>query len=150
MQGFESPPGLRLEFLYERNEFRNPRVSPTAGNKLAMNEFFNIFSKIPVWVLLCLAAISVVTGDVLAKYWSTNTKSVFYFAGLIAYAFSGFFYIPTLLREGLVATSVIWSILSVIGFLVVGILLFKETLTPLQIVGVILGIIALVILTLGK
>ncbi len=114
-----------------------------------MNEFFNIFSKFPVWVLLCLAAISVVAGDVLAKYWSTNLKSVFYFLALIAYAFSGFFYIPTLLREGLVITSVIWSILSIIGFLAVGILIFKETLTSLQIVGVIFGILALVILKLG-
>jgi len=49
-----------------------------------MNEFLNIFSKIPVWALLCLAAIAVVTGDVFAKYWSTNTKSVFYFAALVA------------------------------------------------------------------
>ncbi len=115
-----------------------------------MDQFLNIFSKIPVWVLLCLAAISVVTGDVLAKYWSTNVKSVFYFAALVAYAFSGFFYIPTLLREGLVVTSVVWSILSIIGFLAVGIILFKETLTPLQIAGVVLGILALIILTLGE
>ena len=115
-----------------------------------MDQFFNIFSKIPVWALLCFAAIAVVTGDVFAKYWSTNTKSVFYFAALIAYAFSGFFFIPTLLREGLVITSVIWSILSIIGFLAVGILIFKETLTILQIVGVIFGILALVILKFGE
>ncbi|MEK7547031.1 MAG: SMR family transporter [Patescibacteria group bacterium] len=115
-----------------------------------MDWFLNIFSKFPVWTLLCFAAISVVTGDVLAKYWSTNTKPVFYFAALTAYAFSGFFYIPTLLREGLVVTSIIWSILSIVGFLVVGILIFKETLTPLQIVGIILGIIALIILKLGE
>jgi len=65
-------------------------------------------------------------------------------------AFSGFFFIPTLLREGLVVTSVIWSILSIIGFLAVGILIFKETLTILQIVGVIFGILALIILKLGE
>lgn len=115
-----------------------------------METFFTIFSKFPVWILLCLAATSVILGDVLAKYWSTNVKPVFYFAALIAYGFSGFFYIPTLLREGLVITSVIWSILSIVGFLAVGIILFKETLTPLQIVGVILGIVALVILKLGE
>jgi len=32
----------------------------------------------------------------------------------------------------------------------VGIVLFKETLTPLQVVGVIFGILALVILKLGE
>ena len=115
-----------------------------------MDWLLNVFSKIPVWALLCFAAISVVAGDIFAKYWSANAKSVFYFAALIAYAFSGFFYIPTLLREGLVVTSVIWSILSIVGFLFVGIILFKETLTPLQIAGVVLGVIALIILTLGE
>ncbi len=115
-----------------------------------MTEFFNFFFKFPVWVLLCLAAISVVTGDILAKYWSTNVKPVFYFAALIAYGFSGFFYVPTLLREGLVVTSIVWSILSIIGFLIVGIVIFKETLTPIQVVGVILGIAALIILRAGE
>lgn len=115
-----------------------------------MENFFNIFSKFSVLALICFASLSVVVGDIFAKYWSINTKPVFYFIALIAYAFSGFFYIPTLLREGLVVTSVIWSITSIIGFLAVGILLFKETLTPLQIIGVVLGIIALVILTVGK
>ena len=156
MQGFESPPGLRGRWSVSLREIWRSQTkllcegsNPSRASN-HMDWFLNIFSKFPVWALLCFAAISVVAGDVLAKYWSTNVKPIFYFAALIAYAFSGFFYIPTLLREGLVITSVIWSILSIIGFLVVGIVLFKETLTSLQVVGVILGVIALVILTLGE
>lgn len=57
-----------------------------------------------------------------------------------------FFYIPTLLSKGLVLTSIIWSLLSIIGFLLIGLVVFKEILTSMQIIGVSLGIIALIIL----
>lgn len=112
-----------------------------------MNFVIVLLSKLPNIILLLLAATSVTFGDYFAKYWSQNQKWQFYIITLIAYLGSGFFYIPTLLKEGLVITSIIWSLLSIIGFLVVGLLIFHEKLAFWQTVGVALGLMSLLILT---
>ena len=98
------------------------------------------------WLLVTLAAISVILGDVFAKYWSQNQRLTYYLLGLVFYFLSGFLYIPSLLKEGLVVTSVLWSLIGTIGFVVVGLVFFKETLTLMQGVGVGFGVVALVIL----
>jgi multidrug transporter EmrE-like cation transporter len=108
-----------------------------------------LLAKLPIWLLLALSAAGVVSGDYFAKSWSLNQRGWVYGLAIAGYAVSALFYIPTLLREGLVITSVIWVVLSTIGFLVVGILIFHETLTPLQWVGVGLGIASLLILTIA-
>ena len=87
-------------------------------------------------------------GDYFAKYWSTTQKHPFYYIALITYFCSGFFYIPTLLKQGLVITSLIWSLLTIVGFTVIGIIIFKEHLTITQTIGLVLGIVALIILNL--
>ena len=112
-----------------------------------MNFYIELFSKIPVYVLLLLSAASVISGDYFAKFWSTNRKTVFLALALLSYVLSAVFYTPTLLRQGLVTTSVIWSLLSIIGFVFIGVVIFKETLTGTQTVGVTTGIVALIILT---
>lgn len=111
-------------------------------------EIINSMSKLPVILLLILAASSVTVGDYFGKYWSINQKMVYYWLALLGYFGSGIFYLPTLLRKGLVVTSLIWTLIATIGFLIIGLVIFKENLTPLQVVGVILGISALIVLSL--
>jgi multidrug transporter EmrE-like cation transporter len=113
-----------------------------------MQFLIDLFSKIPVVVLLLLSASSVILGDLFGKYWSTNSKTAFFVLALIAYFLSGVFYIPTLLRQGLVISSLVWSILSIVGFLFIGFVIFHETVTTIQLVGIILGIISLVLVSL--
>lgn len=112
-----------------------------------MQQIIDLFTKIPVWLLLSLSAGSVIIGDLMGKFWSVNSRPLFYVIALICYFLSGVFYIPSLMREGLVITSVIWSILSIAGFLFIGLVVFNESLTPLQITGVVLGVIALILLS---
>ena len=112
-----------------------------------MNFYIELFSRIPVHVLLLFSAASVISGDYFAKFWSTNRKTIFLVSALISYFFSGVFYIPTLLRDGLVITALIWSLLGIVGFVFIGLVIFKETLTGVQTVGVAIGIISLIILT---
>jgi multidrug transporter EmrE-like cation transporter len=102
--------------------------------------------KIPVIILLILSSISVTTGDFFAKYWSLKSRPIFYVLAIIGYIGSAVFYIPTVKRQGLVVTSLVWALLSTLGLLAIGLLYFKETLTPLQKVGVVLATIALLIL----
>lgn len=113
-----------------------------------MQTFLSLASKIPVLVLLGIGVAFVVAGDVFAKLWSFHPdKSLLFWITVVAYGLSSFFYIPTLLREGLVITSILWSLLGFVGFLVVGLIFFKEHLTLIQTIGVGLGIVSLVILS---
>ena len=104
-------------------------------------------SKVPVLGLLVLAATSVIFGDYAAKYWSTGVGNIWYFFAFIGYFGSAFFYIPTLLREGLVVTSLIWVVLSSAGFILIGVVLFGESLTPFQTLGLGLGLISVLLLS---
>ena len=107
-----------------------------------------MINKIPVIVLLLLSGSAVVLGDVFAKYWSINQRSFLFFLAVASYMTSSILYLPTLLREGLIITSIIWSLFAIIGFLFVGLVVFKETLNSTQIVGVVLGVISLIILSI--
>ena len=109
--------------------------------------YIEYLQKIPNALLLVLAAICVISGDYCAKAWSVNQKPMFLVLAFLGYFMSGFFYIPTLLRQGLVITSLIWSLLSIIGFLVIGLVIFKEQLSVVHSIGVFFGVIALLLLS---
>ena len=115
-----------------------------------MQTYLALVAKFPVFVLIIFAVISVVTGDYFAKLWSINQRPIFFIAALIGYFGSGLFYTPTLVREGLVVTSVLWSVLAIIGFLVIGLIVFKEPITTIELVGVVFGIASLVILAFAS
>lgn len=114
-----------------------------------MRVLLNLFNKIPILVLLILSGIFVTMGDYFAKSWSQEQKTLALIGALIGYGGSTFFYIPTLLRAGLVYTAIIWDIISVFGFLFVGFVLFKETYTTMQLVGIALGVVSLILLSVG-
>lgn len=115
-----------------------------------MNFLLSIANQVPVTVLLALSATSVIAGDFFGKYWSTNPRPYLFVITLLCYAGSGLLYTPVLLREGLVTSSLVWSLMSTLGFLVIGLAIFKETLTPTQMVAVALGVAALVLLEVGR
>ncbi len=110
---------------------------------MALLQWMGSFSP---WLLVVLSSISVIAGDYFAKSWSVSQKTGLYLLSLLGYLLSSFFYIPSLLKEGLVITAVVWDMISVIGFLFIGLVLFHETLTTLQWVGVGLGLASLAVL----
>ncbi len=112
-----------------------------------MPSYIAVFEKIPLPALIVLSATSVILGDLFAKSWSVNHRTAFLAGAIVCYLLSGVFYVPTLLKEGLVVTSLAWSVLSIVGFLFIGLVLFKETLSAVQIAGVLFGITALVLLS---
>ena len=113
-----------------------------------MNTFFSWSQKIPLLLLFTVSALSVGIGDYLAKKWSLVPGWGSFVSALVFYFISSFFYLQTVARKGLVVSCVIWSIASIFAFLFVGLVLFHETLSGIQLIGVILGIISLLILSL--
>jgi drug/metabolite transporter (DMT)-like permease len=104
--------------------------------------------KIPLILLFAVSALFVGTGDYLAKKWSLEPGWASISGALGCYFFSSFFYLLTLTRKGLVVSCVIWSIASIIAFLFVGLVVFHETLSGAQLIGVVLGTISLLILSM--
>lgn len=104
--------------------------------------------KIPLILLFTISAVSVGTGDYLAKKWSLEPGWGLFAGSLGCYFCSSFFYLYTLPRKGLVVSCIIWSIASIIAFLFVGLVVFHETLSGLQMIGVTLGVISLLLLSL--
>jgi multidrug transporter EmrE-like cation transporter len=113
----------------------------------AMDTFFAWSQKVPLIMLFAVSAVSVGAGDYLAKKWSLEPGWNSFAGALVCYLSSSFFYLQTLTRKGLVVSSVIWSIASIIAFLFVGLVIFHEKLTVLQLIGVSLGIISLLMLS---
>ncbi|TAK03821.1 hypothetical protein EPO34_01520 [Patescibacteria group bacterium] len=112
-----------------------------------MSWWITLARTMPVMVLLLLSAGSVIAGDYFGKLWSQKPSPALFAVALGWYLLSGFFYLPTLQREGLVITSVIWTVISTTGFLVIGLLLFNESLSPIQMAGVALGVVSLILLS---
>lgn len=112
-----------------------------------MTLFETIATRIPVWVWLAFGAASVVAGDYFAKRWSLDRGNALFWVAVFFYAVASQFYLPTLLRHGLIYTSIIWVVLSTIGFLLLGTLVFHEELGLRQWIGVTLGFLAILLLS---
>lgn len=106
-------------------------------------------NKFPVFVLVLCSAGGVILGDYAAKSWSITHNGSSLLMAWFGYFLSGFFYVPTLLREGLIVTSVLWVLLSTLGYLTIGFLIFKESLSVVQLFAVALGIISIFVLTIA-
>lgn len=111
-----------------------------------MEILLSLLGKLPVFALLLLAAIATVAGDYFGKLWSVDLRHAYFWIGFVLYALAGLFYFPTLLRDGLITTSIVWTILATAGFLIIGLLIFKEQLTLLQWIGVGFGIVAIILI----
>ncbi len=112
--------------------------------------FLAIADKMSLSTILFIAAGATIVGDIFAKYWSLGRRPAILWLALFAYLLGSAFYIPSLIKEGLVVTSTIWSLLSTLGFIVVGLLLFREHLSVPQAIAVGLGVVSLIIFAVAE
>lgn len=94
-----------------------------------------------------LAALISVVGDLCGKLWATGKGWWFYPAALVIWTLGSVVYLPVLAKQGLVVATLLWCFFNVLGFVFLGVVLFKETLTPMQWAGVILGVIGMALLS---
>jgi len=103
------------------------------------------------WILpLSLLIIFELVADVLAKNYSLNGKMVYAIAALLAYVVANIFWLFALKNgSGLAKGAIIFSIASAVIAVGLGYFLYRETITPTQIAGIILGLVALVLIFWG-
>ena len=95
--------------------------------------------------LIALAVVLEVIGDFLFKKWSVNNRNILLFTGLFIYFIGTIFWAISLKYEYLSKAISIFTVLNLVVVLV-GIIYFKEDLSFINKIGIILGITSVILL----
>jgi multidrug transporter EmrE-like cation transporter len=104
----------------------------------------------PTWLTFILILVLFeVIADVLAKQFALNGKLVFAVLSIIGYVAANIAWIISLRNGGeLSKGAVIFAALSGIAAVVIGLLVYKEKTGPYQLIGLVLGIVAIAFLSM--
>jgi len=105
-------------------------------------------NKIIFLTLITFAIIFEVIGDVFFKQWSTNQKLWSLLIGLAIYAIGTIFWAISIKYELLSSAISIFTVLNLISVVLIGVLFFKESLSPVNYLGIVLGVMSIVLLEL--
>jgi len=106
--------------------------------------------KLAPLVLLFIGGIIFTAGDIIAAEWVRVGGSYLYIFIMLMYMIGMFFLISSYKAEDIAVASVIMVIFNVVTLTIVGILFFHEGISVTKIFGILLGLIAVVLLELGK
>ncbi len=98
--------------------------------------------------LIASAVLFEVFADVLFKYWSLNSKNAFLWGGVALYAVATVIWAFSLKHEYLSKAITIFTILNLIVVVLVGLFLFKEDLSLINKLGILLGIVSVILIQL--
>jgi multidrug transporter EmrE-like cation transporter len=104
------------------------------------------YSKPLFLILIIIATIFEIGGDVLFKKWAIENKNLYFVIGFIIYIFA-ILALALSLKYGSLSKAI--SILTIINFVVialVGLLIFKEDVSLLNKVGIALGVISVILI----
>lgn len=96
--------------------------------------------------LLLIAVLLEVAGDVLFKKWALGSRNLLLILGLLVYFIGTVFWAVSLKYEFLSKAISVFTIMNLILVVLVGVVLFKEDLTLLNKIGIILGIVSVVMI----
>ncbi len=99
-------------------------------------------------LLIVLAVILEVIGDVFFKKWAIGNKNILLIIGLLVYFIGTVFWAFSLKYEFLSKAISIFTILNLIIVVLVGVIYFKEDLSLINKIGIITGIISVILVEL--
>ncbi len=100
-------------------------------------------------ILLLIGGLILTVGDIIMKKWVNTNAYIFYFLGLFVYLIGLNFLAQSFRFKNIAVASAIFIIFNIVTLSFVSWLYFKESLSLLQIAGIVIGIIAIVVLELG-
>ena len=108
-----------------------------------------LFTILPSWVWIIVSAVFFAGGEFLSKRFALNPGWSLLILFIVVDVISAMAWLPAIFeRNQLSITGVIWSIVSLMATVLVGILVFNEKLTALQTIGLFMGFVAVVLLSL--
>jgi len=100
------------------------------------------------YVYMAVIAVFDLVGIISAKLWSINKNPIYLVGVCLLFAGAGYLLAKSLKFEGMGITNAIWTASSAILVVVTGSLLFKESITPIQIIGILVITVGLVLVNL--
>ena len=108
----------------------------------------NLIYSIPALAWLLLSVVFFAAGEYFSKKFALGPSLKFVALILSAYILGTLAWLPSILQKNQLSVSgTVWSVLSVLATIGIGLLIFKERLDVLQIIGLILAIVALALLS---
>jgi len=101
------------------------------------------------FIILFIGGCVLTIGDIFMKKWVINNNFFIFITGLAIYLVGLIFLAYSFKFKNIAVASTIFVICNVITLSIISWLYFKEALTPLQIVGIILGLSSILFLELG-
>jgi len=99
--------------------------------------------------LLTLAALVVfeAIADIFSKQWSVTGSILYWSFGLLGYIIANIFWLFSI-REGsgLARGAIIFSVVSAVLAVIIGLVFYKESMTKVQLVGICVGVLAVVLI----
>ncbi len=101
-----------------------------------------------MWILfLGLLIATEAVADIVAKEYQLKAGVIRFVGAILAYVVANVFWLVALrYGAGLTKGAIFFSVGSAILAIVIGLVLYKETLTTLQVIGIALGFIAIILL----
>ena len=89
-----------------------------------------------------------VIADIILKYWSINSKTVFVIGGIIIYTIGTTLFAYSLKFGNLSKMGTIFTVINLIVIVLVGLLMFKEEASFINMIGILLGVISVILVQL--
>jgi drug/metabolite transporter (DMT)-like permease len=102
-----------------------------------------------LWMLVIGGALLWTIGDIFIKYWLTNQKPSFFIIGIAIWTIGLLFLAYSFRFKNMAVASTMMVILNSIFLIFVSWLFFKEQISLIQLLGIILGLIGLYLLEIG-
>jgi multidrug transporter EmrE-like cation transporter len=96
--------------------------------------------------LIALAVALEVVGDIFFKKWSIDNKNILLYVGLLIYFVGTIFWAISLKYEPMSKAISVFTILNLVIIVFVGVIYFKENLSPINKVGIVLGILSIILI----
>lgn len=101
-----------------------------------------------IWLIL--SALFFAVGEFLSKKFALGPRTTYVIFILIAYSLGVLAWLPAILQKNsLSIVGTLWSVISLLTTVLIGILIFGEKLSLIGIVGITIAIIAIVLLSIG-
>lgn len=100
-------------------------------------------------LLLFIGGTVLTLGDITMKKWVNTNSHTFYIAGLIVWLVGLMFLAQSFKYKNMAVASTIFVIFNVVTLSIVSWLYFKETLSTFQILGVIIGLVAIIVMEIA-
>jgi len=101
-------------------------------------------------VLLFIGGVITTAGDIVAAEWVRAGGVYLYLLVMTLYLIGTFFLLDSYQSEDIAVASTLLVIFNVSTLVVAGMIIFGEELSPTKVIGIMLGLVAVVLLELGK